>query len=43
MHLFANGRITGRPRLPGRLALTLQAADSQGARAVRRETLVIDN
>jgi len=43
MHLLANGRITGRPRLPGRLTLTLQAADSQGAQAVRRETLVIDN
>ena len=43
MHLLADGRITGRPRLPGRLELTLQAADSRGARAVRHETLVIDN
>jgi len=43
MHLLANGRITGMPRRPGRLALTLQAADSGGARAVTRETLVIEN
>jgi hypothetical protein len=41
MHLLANGRITGWPRRPGRLSLTLQAVDSHGARAVKRETLVI--
>ena len=41
LHLLADGRITGTPRRPGRLTLCLQAVDSLGARAVRRETLVI--
>ena len=42
MHLLANGRITGTPRRPGRIALILQAADSEGAKAVRRASLVIE-
>jgi hypothetical protein len=43
MHLLANGRLTGTPRRPGRLALVVQAADSRGANAVRRETLLIED
>jgi hypothetical protein len=43
MHLLADGHISGTPRRPGRLTLTLQAADSRGVRALRRETLVIEN
>jgi hypothetical protein len=42
MHLLANGRITGTPRRPGRLALVLQAADREGAKALRRASLVIE-
>jgi hypothetical protein len=41
LHLLADGRITGTPHRPGRLALVLQAVDSEGATALRRATLVI--
>jgi hypothetical protein len=43
MHLLADGRISGTPHRTGRLTLTLQAADSSGAKAVRTETLAIEN
>jgi hypothetical protein len=42
MHLLADGRLTGTPRRPGRLVLVLQAADSRGVSALRRETLLIE-
>jgi hypothetical protein len=41
LHLLADGQITGTPRRPGRLTLVVQAVDGLGAKAVRRETLVI--
>ena len=42
LHLLANGRITGTPRRTGRVALVLQAADREGAKAVQRASLVIE-
>jgi hypothetical protein len=43
LHLLANGQLTGTPRRPGKLVLTLQAADGDGRQAIRYETLVIRN
>jgi hypothetical protein len=43
LHLLASGQLIGKPLWAGQLTLTLQAADSQGVKAVRREMLVIRN
>ena len=43
IHLAADGRITGKPQRAARLTLTVQAADSLGAKVTTSRTLVVRN